>query len=54
MDTQGHIYEMTDSADSFQREDAARLDGYLRARAEHDRKKRKRTAGKKRKKHGRQ
>jgi hypothetical protein len=53
MDPHGHIYEMTDNT-AEQREDAARLDGYLRARAEHDRKKRKRSARKNRKKHGRQ
>lgn len=53
MDPYGNIYEVTDNT-AEQREDVARLDGYLRARAENDRKKRKRSAGKKRKKHGRQ
>lgn len=59
MDTSGLIYleedEKRQQTPEF-REDAARLDGYLRARAEADRVKRKakRKAAKKARKHGRQ
>lgn len=53
MDPYGNVYETTDNTEEA-REDRARLDGYLRARAEHDRKKHRRAARKNRKKHGRQ
>jgi hypothetical protein len=56
MDEFGHLYKITDLDDHKAREDAARLDGYLRARVEADAKKRKkiRKAKKKTRKHGRQ